>query len=150
MRGSWRAPGRAAEEAEVETLSALPKPPGFLGDVAKAEWYRVGPDLIADELLAERDLAAFTSYCLAVGLVASCEMALNAYALANPALGMMLLGPQGMKVHPLIATARQARSEIRQFAGEFGLSPAARTKVKSPTQKPGAAEANPFAATASG
>jgi phage terminase small subunit len=41
------------------------------------EWERVGPELIAKQLLTVADMAAFTLYCLSVSRVVACEKRLN-------------------------------------------------------------------------
>jgi P27 family predicted phage terminase small subunit len=132
MRGTFRRDRHGDPESEphFDTLKALPPAPGFFDDVALYEWQRVGAELIAKELLTEVDLAAFTMYCLNVARVVAAEKAINAD-------GLTVLSPQGFKAHPAVAIARQCGIEVRKFSQEFGLTPSARTRVRTP-EKPAA------------
>src|SRR3954471_10490667 len=75
FRGTFRPDrhGDPATEPEFELVTTMPKPPGFLDRVGKMEWNRVGPELVAKELLTVADMAAFTAYCIAVSRLVACE-----------------------------------------------------------------------------
>jgi P27 family predicted phage terminase small subunit len=132
LRGTHRKDRHGSPESEPQfaVLTELPPCPGFFDDVASFEWSRVGPELVAKQLLTEMDLAAFTLYCLNVARVVACEKTLR--------LGMTLLTPQGfIQARPEVSIARQCGVEVRKFAQEFGLTPSARTRVRAPeTAKP--------------
>ena len=126
LRGTHRADrhGDVADEIQFTPVSVLPPAPGFFDEMASFEWHRVGPELVAKELLTEGDLAAFTMYCLSVSRVVAAER-----MIAKD--GMMILTPQGfLQAHPAIAIARQCGAEVRKFAQEFGMTPSARTRVR--------------------
>lgn len=130
--------GDAADAPDPAPLRTLPPAPGFFDEMAAFEWNRVGPELVAKELLTEFDLAAFTLYCLNVSRVVACEKILKAK-------GMTLATPQGFEqARPEVSIARQCGAEVRKFAQEFGLTPSSRGRVRTP-QKPDARKpANPW------
>jgi P27 family predicted phage terminase small subunit len=133
LRGTHRKDRHGSPEAEIQfaVLTELPPCPGFFDDVARYEWDRVGPELVAKQLLTEMDLAAFTLYCLNVARVVACEKVINQE-------GMTIRTPQGFELaRPEVSIARQCGVEVRKFAQEFGLTPSARTRVRAPeTTKP--------------
>ena len=113
------------QEAEPEKLVALGEPPEMLGEYGCAEWTRVGPILIDLGLLTSADLVTFTSYCMTVQTLieARKDIAEN---------GMTIEGKYGKVRNPALATFSAATTAIIQFAGQFGLSPAARTRIRLP------------------
>jgi P27 family predicted phage terminase small subunit len=133
LRGTHRKDrhGDPADEVQFETLTVLPPAPGFFDAVALFEWDRVGPELVAKELLTEVDLAAFTAYCLNVARMVAAEKAINEK-------GLIVTTPFGqLQTNPAVSIARQAGVEVRKFSQEFGLTPSARTRVRAP-EKPAA------------
>lgn len=144
FRGSHRAKGRMADEesaaAEACPLTVLPPAPAFLGAISRFEWSRVGNLLVDQRKLAEGDLGAFTGYCVNVGRAADAEAVIRVKGMTLQAFGGEMLRPE-------IAVAKAAWAEVLKFSKEFGLTPAARAKVKTPPAPAAAAETNPFAAT---
>lgn len=141
LRGTHRGDrhGQPEDEPQFAALTTLPGPPGFLDDVAVYEWNRVGPELIAKQLLTEVDLAAFTMYCSNCSRVAAAEKVIKT-------LGMTIATPQGyIQARPEVAIARQCGAEVRKFAQEFGMTPSARTRVRAP-EKPAEKKDDPWAA----
>lgn len=132
LRGTHRKDRHGTPEAEIQfaVLTELPPCPGFFDHVAAFEWQRVGPELVAKQLLTEVDLAAFSLYCLSVARVVECEKRLRD--------GLTIMTPQGfIQARPEVSIARQCGVEVRKFAQEFGLTPSARTRVRAPeTAKP--------------
>jgi P27 family predicted phage terminase small subunit len=140
LRGTHRKDrhGDPADEIQTKPLAVLPPPPGFLDDVALYEWDRVGTQLVALELLSEIDLAAFTLYCTNVSRVVACEKVVREK-------GMTIVTPAGFEqARPEVSIARQCGVEVRKFMVEFGMTPGARTKVRSPVKPTKAAEKDPW------
>lgn len=132
MRGTHRADrhGSIADEVEFKPITSLPPAPGFFDELAAFEWSRVGPELVTKQLLTEADMAAFTLYCLNVSRVVAAERMITAD-------GMMIKTPQGfLQAHPAVSIARQCGAEVRKFAQEFGMTPSARTRVRTVTAAP--------------
>jgi P27 family predicted phage terminase small subunit len=133
MRGTYRKDrhGDPNTEPEFELLTEMPPPPIVLDGIGRFEWHRVGPELIAKQLLADVDLAAFTLYCMNISRVIAAER-----MIADE--GLTTWSQSGAKAHPAVMIARQAGAEVRKFAQEFGMTPSARTRVKATSpEKPG-------------
>lgn len=77
--------------------------------------------------LAERDV--LLAYCMAVVVHHTASQILDEE-------GVLMSGAHGLTAHPAIRVAREAAAQIRAFAGEFGLTPAARTRIKVADQQP--------------
>lgn len=128
LRGTHRKDrhGQIEDEPTFDLLTELPPAPGFFDAIADMEWNRVGPELIEKQLLTTVDLAAFTGYCLNVSRVVAAERKITE-------LGLLVLSPFGQFVqNPAVPIARQCGAEVRKFAQEFGMTPSARTKVRTP------------------
>lgn len=133
-RGTYR-PHRA--RGEPVAVPGRPKPPDFLGDDARREWNRIVPLLEQRGLLELVDRAILTGYCQAWGEIAEASRTLAEQ-------GTTTIGPKGQLVaHPELRRLEVARQALRQYAQEFGLSPAARSRV---TTSPAGAVDSPAAA----
>ena len=99
-----------------------PVAPGWLSDEARAEWDRVVPELARLGVLKAEDRATLAAYCE--------TWALFVEATAIVALeGMTIEAKQGMLPHPAVGIARNAGRELRTWAGQFGLTPAAENSL---------------------
>jgi P27 family predicted phage terminase small subunit len=139
LRGTHRKDrhGDPAAEVQFEKLTELPPPPGFLDPVGVMEWERIGPELVEKQLLTTVDMAAFTAYCLNVARMVAAEKAINEK-------GLIVLTPFGqLQTNPAVSIARQAGVEVRKFCQEFGLTPSARTRVRTP-EKPAPKKDDPW------
>lgn len=110
-------------EPNTKPILKLPPAPEYLGEYGAREWYRSGPLLIENKLLHEGDLQVFEAYCLNVELMVQSQFAIKRD-------GMFPLGARGRVRNPAIAAFGQASTAIRGFAAEFGLTPAARSRIK--------------------
>ena len=54
------------KEPEFKAPEVCPAAPAFLNEIARAEWDRVAPELFAQGLLKNPDIAALTAYCRAL------------------------------------------------------------------------------------
>ena len=86
-------------------------PPSWLSAAARAVWDDTEPDLDAMGLSRRADSQAFAAYCTAAALVAK--------------LGEVLPATEGE-----LRRWRIAAAELRAWAREFGLSPAARQGIR--------------------
>lgn len=125
LRGSWRAKQRRGEPApEV----AVPECPEWLDAIGQAEWERIVPELVADGLLAKRDLAALAGYCASYAEMVRCEQQRAELD------GDYFETEFGPRMHPVVKQLHEARRLVRQFLAEFGLSPATRAGVQAEKQ----------------
>jgi P27 family predicted phage terminase small subunit len=100
--------------------------PTFLTKEAKAEWNRIVPELKRLGLLTQIDRASLASYCSAWSDFERAER-----QMANRPL--TVVAGNGTEIqHPALVIKRAAMEKIRQFAAEFGFTPAARTRVHAP------------------
>lgn len=114
-----------------------PNPPTWLSREAKAEWKRVVPGLTRLDLLKEEDRAVLTAYCETWSTFVEATRIVHRE-------GMTIEAKQGLLPHPMIATARNAGRELRTFAAQFGLTPAAEMALGKAADS-GEEEDNPFA-----
>src|SRR4029079_11570849 len=98
---------------------------------AKAEWLRQAPELHALGLLTILDLQTFAAYCQAYGRWRDAEETLATMAERDDdARGLLVRNGKGdVRTNPLVRIAGQAAEEMVRFAGEFGMTPAARSKL---------------------
>jgi P27 family predicted phage terminase small subunit len=117
-------PGRRPIRPELQPERGdLPEPPEFLTEDAKAEWWRVAPELHHLGLLTVVDLLPFAAYCQAFGRWRAAERAIAKMADAQTA-GLMIRTTNGNAVqNPLVGTANKAASDMVKYAAEFGLTP---------------------------
>ncbi|MBO7963942.1 phage terminase small subunit P27 family, partial [Pseudomonas aeruginosa] len=94
---------------------------------ARKEWKRVVPELDAAGLLVRVDRAALASYCQAWGRWVDAEEKL---AVSGP----VLKGDHGLYQNPYLHVANKAMEQLYKFLIEFGLSPAARSRVQAPRE----------------
>lgn len=133
QQGTWR-PDRAASN-EMAPMAGVPVCPPHLDAVAKAEWDRIVPELEATGVLTVVDGAGLEAYC------ANYAMAVWFQDVASKS--PMIKVPKGIdrktgqvvytvRANPAVAEARRHWQLVRQFLSEFGMTPAARTRVSRP------------------
>jgi len=125
-------PGRRRLNHAEPTFSALPPPPEHLGDEARAEWERLGTELVTARLLTAADMAGLAMYCLAWGRWVETERML---AKTTP---LLKSAEGGYYLNPLLSVANQAAAQMVKLLAEFGLTPSSRTRLKAPEKKPDA------------
>jgi P27 family predicted phage terminase small subunit len=120
--------------------AALPVLPDDASDEVRDVWDRVLPELIAMGLAHAADQDALRCYCEAV---VTHRKACRLLATS----GVIIPGLHGGPVrNPALAVQRDAAFAIRTFAGEFGLTPSARSRIDTGVRHLDE-EANPFAGT---
>ena len=116
-------------EPEPPIPETLPEPPPFLSEDARNEWWRFVPEMRALGLLTALDLMPLVAYCDAYGRWVVAERLLAAMADKDATTkGLLLKGSAGSAMaNPLIKIARCAAADMVHFAGEFGMTPRARS-----------------------
>lgn len=120
---------RALNESEPQFAPGRPPCPAHLVGEARTEWSRVTRLLVEAGLLTKADRAALAAYCEAWATwVLAVEM------LAKPKEeggGMVTITENG---YPMLSAwwtvSQQAAKSMRSFLVEFGLTPAARSRMK--------------------
>lgn len=116
--------------------------PSHLDAAARREWKRVAPALAEMGVLSSVDQAALAAYCANYSLWVQAAKRLK----KSKALTVQT-GNGGSIANPLIRIQAQALDQMRKFMIEFGMTPAARSRIVGANTDPH--EDNPFAALAS-
>lgn len=128
LEGTYR-PDRAARNEPMPD-PAIPEPPEDLHPEARAEWDRIVPHLAELGLLSELDRTALAAYCQLYARWWEAERAIREY-------GMVQYTDTGYATQrPEVGVANQALKQLKVYLAEFGLSPAARTRIDASTAPP--------------
>jgi P27 family predicted phage terminase small subunit len=98
--------------------------PRHLDSEARKEWRRIAPQLRRYGLLTAVDRSALAAYCACVSLAIKAQHDIAEH-------GIVLTG--GRK-NPACTVLKDALQQVRQFAGEFGMTPSSRSKVAMPSE----------------
>jgi P27 family predicted phage terminase small subunit len=122
---------RVGAEPEPQIPESVPEPPPFLTGYAADEWWRVAPELHRLRLLTIADVMRFAAYCQAYAHWRTAEEALARMGERDQATsGLLIKTSSGDATqNPLVGIARRAAADMVRFAGEFGMSPAARARI---------------------
>jgi P27 family predicted phage terminase small subunit len=108
----------------------MPDCPAHLDERAKSEWQQIGGELLELGMLARIDRAALAGYCVAYSRWANAEEqigksgeVLKSEKTGNP------------YPNPFIHIANRAMKQMKEFLIEFGMTPASRSKVRTPPAK---------------
>lgn len=123
---------------------SLPAPPAHLSPEAIEEWQRVSAELFNVGLLSVIDRSALAAYCQVYGRWVQAERGLAALAKLDPVYAGLLhvAGNGALTQHPLVGTANKAAADMVRYAGEFGMTPSARSRI---TAAPPEGEKDPAA-----
>jgi P27 family predicted phage terminase small subunit len=114
----------------VETVD----PPDYLSGHSRDEWRRIAPCLRNLRLLTQADVPVLAAYCIAYGRWREAEEALAKFRAEDPVThGLLVEG----RINPLVRISRNAARDCLRYAGEFGLTPAARSRISVGIGPPG-------------
>ena len=136
LRGN---PGkRALAKSEPKPRLVAPPPPKRIRKAAGEMWRRLVPVLARLRVLTEGDVAALELTCNAWADYHEAQAAIDAaggawYTTINEAGGELV------RAHPALTERSDAWRRFRAGLVEFGLTPAARTKVAAAPEDPDAA-----------
>ena len=118
-------PGRKKiNKTEPKPAPAIPYCPNHLTGRAKQEWRRIAPILKSLGLLTELDRAALAAYCQAYATWAKAiRLIKNRGELIKTSKGYLQDNPWNW-------IANRSLKQMESFFSEFGLSPAARTRIE--------------------
>lgn len=112
---------------EKKTEKNKPKPcPKWLSDAAKKEWRRIAKIFAEEEKeFTDKDLKALEAYCTNYAKWQKCEQIIDEKGCS------MEVGDNGYEQQrPEVSIANKAQTEMRAWAKELGLTPAARQRMK--------------------
>jgi P27 family predicted phage terminase small subunit len=130
LRGNpGKRPMRPEPQPTIEPK--CPDPPAFLSSYAQDEWWRTAPELHSLGLLTSIDVSCFAAYCHAYGQWRDAAEALERVATRDEAMRGLLIKTQDGNVrrNPLVKIAADAAEDMLRFAGEFALTPVARSRL---------------------
>lgn len=127
-------PGKRAlnkNEPQPRRPAECPAPPDHIEGEARAEWLRRAPELWRLGVLTDVDLPVFETMCSAYGRWRQAEATLRRMG-QNDALteGLMIRTKAGNAVYnPVLAASNRALEQFKSLAVEFGMTPAARSRI---------------------
>ncbi|WP_147564934.1 phage terminase small subunit P27 family [Clostridium tyrobutyricum] len=114
---------RPLNQNEPKPEKKAPKCPAWLEAEAKKEWRRMSKTLEAIGVLTQVDASAFAGYCQAYARWKEAEEFLSKH-------GTIFKTPSGyIQQVPQVSIAQTYLKIMKDFCSEFGLTPAARSRI---------------------
>lgn len=115
---------------EPRPILRRPKPPKYLNAVALEEWEEILPDIEATGVLSVVDGRALALYCESYSRLVAARADIDKE-------GVIASSEAGApKTNPAVVVAERASVHMLRCLSEFGLTPAARSRVKAPAEGP--------------
>jgi len=115
---------RPLNKNEPQPERKAPRCPSWLEPEAKKEWKRMAKTLETIGVLTQVDKAAFAGYCQAYARWKEAEEFLSKH-------GTIFKTPSGyIQQVPQVSIAQTYLKVMKDFCSEFGLTPAARTRIQ--------------------
>lgn len=111
----------AKDKARVEPPVAAPDVPDSVArsPVAAQLWRKLTKELVRMKVIAKDDSIALEGLCIAYARAVEADEEVLKY-------GITLASQYGIKANPAVYISRQAWTDVRKFAHEFGLTPSGR------------------------
>jgi P27 family predicted phage terminase small subunit len=108
-----------------------PEPPPFVTGYAAEEWWTVSVELHRMGVLTRIDIAVLAAYCHAYGQWRMAAEVLARIQDKDPLMRGLVIKTQygDAAQNPLINVMRKAAADMVRYASEFGLTPAARSRI---------------------
>jgi P27 family predicted phage terminase small subunit len=108
----------------------VPEPPSFVTGYAADEWSRVAPQLHVLRLLTVIDTMPLAAYCMSYMRWRTAEEVLARMAAGSLTGGLLVRGADGTpRRNPVVKIAADAARDMVRYAGEFGMTPVARSRI---------------------
>lgn len=118
---------RAFNQQEPQLIAECPDPPAWLTKRGRELWAELGPLLVTARIMTKADASALALLCEAYALFRHARMHVRrdglTYTSETEGGGTMV------KARPEVAIMQDSWRQIRLMLVEFGLTPAARSKV---------------------
>ena len=129
LQGTARKDRVISNEMDPPAVS-LPSAPDWMSEYARQEWFIVTAELEALGILTNLDLSLLSMYCEHVSDYRRAREQLNQN------YDLVVETPNGaLQPNPLLGIMNKASDIALKIAGQFGFTPAARTRIGTP-QKP--------------
>jgi P27 family predicted phage terminase small subunit len=132
IRGNPGGKALPKNEPQPQIPDLVPNPPRQLKGLAAEEWRRVVTELYRLKLVTVVDINPLAAYCQAYKTWCEAVELMNELD-ATFMKGYVLKSKYGVVKNPLHGVARDAAREMVRYASEFGLTPAARTRLSTPS-----------------
>jgi P27 family predicted phage terminase small subunit len=118
-------------EPMPEQPARPPEPPDDLIGYAREEWNRIIVEAFRLKLVTAMDIQALAAYCYAYDRWRTARETVAAMAERDPMTHGFIVKTQsgGAAPNPLVLIAANAARDMVRFASEFGLTPAARSRI---------------------
>jgi len=138
LRGNPRKEGLNHDEPQPAMPTAVPPAPVFLKGYAAEEWARIAEELYYLRLLTRIDIHALSAYCQAYAIWRTAVETFAVMAERDPVMhGLMVKAANGTALqNPVVLTIRHAANDMVKYAAEFGLTPAARSRISATDSEP--------------
>lgn len=136
-RGSWRAKARAKEGTEPQPDKGMPRRPAWVDGIAKTKWDNLTEMLDRMGILTKIDGGALARYCVLWQRWLIAEKFLKTYGHQYEMENKD--GETTYHAYPELKAAAVLFAELRRLEQEFGLTPAARTRITAEATQAGAA-----------
>jgi len=115
---------RPLDRAEVRPRAGVPAMPRRrLSAEGQRLWRRLAPELAELGLMTEVDGPAFEMLCVHYSVAVQAARQLREE-------GLTVMGTTGERKHPCAQILREASTAFRMYAEQFGLTPAARARLR--------------------
>jgi P27 family predicted phage terminase small subunit len=120
--------GDKVDGIEIEpTKKGVPRPPSYLSTEALKVWKRISTDLYKAGLLTWWDRDSFAQYCTSVDLARQAYMHIQQHGMMITAYSKQ--GDEYEVRNPMVTVYKEATSQTRALAREFGLTPSSRSQI---------------------
>lgn len=100
-----------------------PDAPEWLGDLARAEWQRIVPQLVRMNVISEIDQSVLAAYCESWGDYVEAVQSVRLE-------GKTFTTPQGyIAKNPMATILNESRAAVLKWSQELGLTPSARARL---------------------
>lgn len=123
---------KISDEPQPALPAKPPDPPEHLSAYGKEEWRRIIREAYALRLCTGLDIHPLAAYCAAFSRWKTAEETIASMAERDPVMRGLIVRTQsgGAAPNPLVLIAQSAARDMVRFAGEFGLTPVARSWIK--------------------
>ena len=122
---------RRPNEREPQPTPGAPDPLEWLSAAAREEWLRVSPELERMGLLTRVDMAALAAYAQSYAHYVEAERLIREHGLTVAIRDDKGILKSVLPV-PEVNISLKMLDKIRAFAGEFGFTPSARSRIEIP------------------
>ena len=118
---------------EFRPAVEIPPEPEYIAanTAAHGEWERITAEFVKYGLISQVDRAALAFYCINWARHSEAEEMIEKAAKASNGSGLFVKTPNGYPVQsPWLAVSNKSMELCRVFLAEFGMTPAARSRVR--------------------